>query len=45
MDARLYKVSDLRAITLDQLIGMQGMSKSAVARIRAIMEAKGIRFS
>jgi len=24
---------------------MQGMSKSAVARIRAIMEAKGIRFS
>ncbi len=44
VDARLYKVSDLRNITLNQLIGMQGMSKSAVARIRAIMEAKGIRF-
>lgn len=45
MDARLYKVSDLRNITLNQLASMPGMSKSAVARIRAIMEAKGIRFS
>ena len=44
VDARLYKVSDLRNITLDDLIAMHGMGKSAVARIRTIMDAKGIRF-
>ena len=44
IDAKLYKVSDLRNVTLDELIAMQGMGKSAVARIRTIMDAKGIRF-
>ena len=44
VDAKLYKVSDLRNVTLDELIAMQGMGKSAVARIRTIMDAKGIRF-
>ena len=44
IDAKLYKVSDLRNITLDDLIAMHGMGKSAVARIRTIMDAKGIRF-
>jgi len=44
VDAKLYKVSDLRNVTLDELIAMHGMGKSAVARIRTIMDAKGIRF-
>ena len=42
--AKLYKVSDLRNITLDELIAMHGMGKSAVARIKAIMEARKIQF-
>jgi len=44
VDAKLYKVSDLRNVTLDELIALHGMGKSAVARIRTIMDAKGIRF-
>lgn len=42
--AKLYKVSDLRKITLDELIGLHGMGKSAVARLRLIMDAKKINF-
>ena len=42
--AKLYKVSDLRKITLEELIGLHGMGKSAVARLRVIMEAKKINF-
>jgi hypothetical protein len=42
--AKLYKVSDLRKITLAELISMPGVAKSAVARIRVIMEAKKISF-
>lgn len=44
VDAKLYKVSDLRKISLDELIGMHGMGKSSVARIKVIMAAKKIRF-
>ena len=44
VNAKLYKVSDLRKISLDELVGMHGMGKSSVARIRVIMDAKKIRF-
>jgi DNA repair protein RadC len=37
-------VSDLRKISLDELLGMHGMGKSSVARIRVIMDAKKIKF-
>jgi hypothetical protein len=44
VDARLYKVSDLRKISLDDLTELHGMGKSAVARIKVVMNAKKIRF-
>ena len=44
VDAKLYKVSDLRKISLDELIALHGMKKSSVARIREIMDAKKIKF-
>ncbi|MEY4944377.1 MAG: hypothetical protein RL384_321 [Actinomycetota bacterium] len=44
VDAKLYKVSDLRKITLTELTAMHGMGKSAIARIKVIMEAKKISF-
>ncbi len=44
VNAKLYKVSDLRKISLDELLALHGMGKSSVARIRVIMDAKRIRF-
>ncbi len=44
VDAKLYKVSDLRKIRLEDLTALHGMGKSAIARIKQIMEAKGIHF-
>jgi len=44
VEAKLYKVSDLRKITLDQLVSLPQMGSSSVARIRQIMEAKKIKF-
>jgi len=44
VDAKLYKVSDLRKISVDDLEGLHGMGKSAVARIKVIMNAKKIKF-
>ena len=44
VDAKLYKVSALRKITVDDLEGLHGMGKSAVARIKVIMNAKKIKF-
>jgi DNA repair protein RadC len=44
VNAKLYKISDLRKISLDELIGLHGMGKSSVARIRVIMDAKKIKF-
>jgi hypothetical protein len=44
VDAKLYKVSDLRKISLVELTELEGMSKSSVARIRVIMSAKRISF-
>jgi hypothetical protein len=44
VDAKLYKVSDLRKISLAELEGLHGMGKSAIARIKVIMNAKKIKF-
>ncbi len=44
VDAKLYKVSDLRKITLSDLTNLHGMGKSAIARLTNLMEAKKIRF-
>ena len=44
VDARLYRVSDLRKISLAELTSIKGLAKSAVARIKQIMEARRINF-
>ena len=44
ISAKLFKVSDLRKITLEELTELHGMGKSSIARIRLIMDAKKIRF-
>ncbi len=44
VDAKLYKVSDLRRVSLAELTALHGMGKSAIARIKVIMEAKRINF-
>jgi len=44
IDANLYKVSDLRKISLEDLTGLHGMGKSAIARIKVVMNAKKIGF-
>ncbi len=44
VDAKLYKVSDLRKVSLEELRDLHGMGKSAIARLVTIMDAKKIRF-
>ncbi len=44
VDARLYKVSDLRKISQGDLEELHGMGKSAVARLKVLMNAKKIKF-
>ena len=44
VDARLYRVSDLRKISEQDLANLHGMGKSAMARIKQIMRAKKIKF-
>lgn len=44
VEAKLYKVSDLRRISVEELRSIPGVSKSAVARIQVIMHAKKINF-
>jgi hypothetical protein len=44
VDAKLYKVSDLRKISLKDLTALHGMGKSAIARLKVIMDAKRIKF-
>lgn len=44
VNAKLYKVSDLRRITSAELDQLHGIGKSAIARIKQIMAAKKIRF-
>jgi len=44
VDAKLYKVSDLRKITQSELEDLHGMGKSAIARLKVLMNAKKIKF-
>ena len=44
VDAKLYRVSDLRRISLDELSKTKGLAKSSIARIKQIMEARGMSF-
>jgi hypothetical protein len=44
VDAKLYKVSDLRKLTSAELDQLHGMGKSSIARIKVIMQAKKISF-
>jgi ribosomal protein L32E len=44
VDAKLYKVSDLRKISQQELEQLHGMGKSAVARLKVLMNAKKIKF-
>jgi hypothetical protein len=44
VDAKLYKVSDLRKITSEEISALNGMGKSAIARVKQIMAAKRISF-
>ena len=45
VDAKLYKVSDLRKISLEELSELHGMGKSAIARLKVLMAAKKINFA
>ena len=45
VDAKLYKVSDLRKISQKDLEELHGMGKSAIARLKLLMSAKKIKFS
>lgn len=44
VEAKLYKVSDLRKISSQELNALPGMAKSSIARIKVIMAAKKISF-
>ena len=44
VDAKLYKVSDLRKISLSELEELHGMGKSAISRLKVLMNAKKIKF-
>lgn len=44
VDARLFKISDLRKISLAELNGLHGMGKHGIAQLVRIMEARKIRF-
>ena len=44
VDAKLYKVSDLRKISLEKLTSLHGMGKSAVSRLKVLMKAKKLTF-
>ncbi len=44
VDAKLYKVSDLRKISQSDFEDLHGMGKSAIARLKVLMNAKKIKF-
>jgi hypothetical protein len=44
VDAKLYKVSDLRKLSESELSSLAGLGKSAVARLKVIMQGKKIQF-
>ncbi len=44
VDAKLYKVSDLRKISQSDLEQLPGLGKSVIARLKVLMDAKKIKF-
>jgi len=44
VDAKLYKVSDLRKIKQTDLEQIPGLGKSVIARLKVLMNAKKIEF-
>ena len=44
VEAKLYRVSDLRRVSLAELTALHGMGKSTIARLRQIMDAKKMQF-
>ena len=44
VDAKLYKVSDLRKIKQSDLEQLPGLGKSVIARLKVLMNAKKIKF-
>jgi len=44
VDAKLYKVSDLRKISQSELEQLPGLGKSVIARLKVLMNAKKIKF-
>jgi hypothetical protein len=44
ISAKIYKVSDLRKFSIDEIMQLHGMGKSALARLQRIMDAKRIKF-
>ena len=44
VDAKLYKVSDLRKISQSELEQIPGLGKSVIARLKVLMNAKKIKF-
>ena len=44
VDAKLYKVSDLRKISQSDLEQLHGLGKSVIARLKVLMDAKKIKF-
>ena len=44
VDAKLYKVSDLRKIRQSDLEQIPGLGKSVIARLKVLMNAKKIKF-
>jgi len=44
VEAKLYRVSDLRRVSLAELTALHGMGKSTIARLRQIMVAKKMQF-
>lgn len=44
VDAKLYRVSDLRRLTIQELAELDGISKSTIARLKKLMAAKHIPF-
>jgi DNA-directed RNA polymerase alpha subunit len=44
VEAKIYKVSDLRRVSPEELSSLPGLGKSAIARIKVIMNAKKIKF-
>lgn len=44
VDAKLFRVSDLRKISVSDLEELHGLGKSAIARLKVVMEAKKIKF-